>query len=481
MVGGDFSERAFAGVSSLLKPDDFANPGHAAIAAVCYSRLEAAEVATLPVVLAALRESGEIKLVVDGENGLAGILAAGAEPATAIRLARGLAELSQLRRLRATTGELDTVIKSGDLAAVAPLLERLELTASPAATFSSWAPVSLNEYRGAPKVVPEFLARDDGHCLLYRGRVNAFNAESESGKSWLALLACLQVVRSGRAVVYVDFEDAGDAVRERLVTIGATDEEIDRVWYVRPDDPIDASARSSLARLLLGQPVDLVVLDGVTEAMVMSGWSLKENDDVALFYAALPRFLARRGPCVLLIDHVTKDKDSRGDYAIGGQHKRAGIDGASYKLEVFRQFGEGLDGAARVSVTKDRPGQVRSVAAGAKVIGEFWLRSSGALSVAELVGPKSLDQVEVDGEAVPRRTGYMERVSIALEESSVPVNRAWIERVVEGKASFVRDAIKVLVAEGHIEIERVGQQLLHTLVRPFREHVQEDMEFDEEF
>ena len=64
--------------------------------------------------------------------------------------------------------------------------------------------------------MPELLRRDDGVPLVYIGKLHSINGERESGKSWLALLACLQEMRLGRHVNYVDFEDSASSVVGRL-------------------------------------------------------------------------------------------------------------------------------------------------------------------------------------------------------------------------------------------------------------------------
>ena len=51
----------------------------------------------------------------------------------------------------------------------------------------------------------------------------------------------------------------------------------------------------------------------------------------------VPRSLAARtAAAMVLVDHVTKDTDSWGRFAIGGQAKMAGLDGATAMREVLR-------------------------------------------------------------------------------------------------------------------------------------------------
>ena len=52
-------------------------------------------------------------------------------------------------------------------------------------------------------------------------------------------------------------------------------------------------------------------------------------------YRSSIRPIAAAGAAVVLIDHVAKDKEKRGRYAIGAQHKLAGV-AVAYGIEVLR-------------------------------------------------------------------------------------------------------------------------------------------------
>jgi hypothetical protein len=48
---------------------------------------------------------------------------------------------------------------------------------------------------------------------------------------------------------------------------------------------------------------------------------------VASWLELLPRWAARLGAAVLVLDHVVKNVETRGRWATGSQHKLAGLDG----------------------------------------------------------------------------------------------------------------------------------------------------------
>lgn len=362
----------------------------------------------------------------------------------------------------AAKGE-DTEGLLAELTTVTALTDRRE---------TSWVEVDLGPILDGDvdPIVPAILQRSDGQPLLYPGKIHAVNAEPEAGKSWLAQLASLQQIEHGRAnhVLYIDFEaDAIDVVG-RLVAMGASrDAVLARFHYVRPDDPITTASRLRVQQIMDAYEPTFAVLDGVTEAMVQNGWSIKENDDIARFFTLLPRMLSRTGAAVLLIDHVTKDKESRGRWAIGGQHKLAGVDGAVYALEAAKPFGFGTEGVSKLRVEKDRHAWVRKLVPGVMrpIVAEFRLTSNedGSETIAELRPPETAS----DGPFRP--THLMETMSRALEGVSDPLTQnAWLT-VTSGNKGARLAAMERLIEEGYVEREQRGQRFLHRSVKPYRE------------
>jgi len=226
---------------------------------------------------------------------------------------------------------------------------------------TSWEPINLDGYFDGLFTLQEatLLRRTDGAGLLYPGKVHSFYGESESGKSWLAQIACAEVLKSYEKVVYIDFESDPLDIANRLKILGVTKPEAMAYFkYIRPerrnllDDPAWLS-------LLEEGNATLIIIDGVTEALTMWEKQTKENDDITQWMREFPRALAKSGAAVVLVDHITKNAETRGRFAIGGQAKLATIDGAAYLIEPLRNLAPGGAGALTVRVTKDRPGSVR--------------------------------------------------------------------------------------------------------------------------
>ena len=438
-----------AAIETGLEPEHFYVTHHAAYYAAICACLVAGEKPDPLTVNARLTEPHS-----DHTNRLLAAQIATPVISSAGTYARRVQHCARLRTLAAATIEISDTARSGDLDLDLDQLHRLTTNLPTDDADTSWAPVDMAAVlTGETPPGPTMLARDDGLHLLYGGKVHAFNAEPESGKSWLALWACAERILAGEHVVYLDFEDDAATIGARLQALGLTDHHIlTGLTYVHPHDPVDAVATAQIERLLAEHHPTLVVIDGVTEVMSINGWSINDNDDIAKFFLALPKRIARHGPAVVLIDHVVKDKESRGRYGIGGQHKLAGIDGATYTLEVTRPWGLGLDGASRISVTKDRPGHVRGGSLEGRFVGEFRGQSidGGAMHC-------SLSARSHTGGAPARTrpTNLMEQVSKAvreLNEGGVEPTKNAVANEVPSKKANVLIAIDQLVEEKFLQV-----------------------------
>ncbi|WP_328366217.1 hypothetical protein [Micromonospora zamorensis] len=232
-----------------------------------------------------------------------------------------------------------------------------------AATGSSWVPVDVGPVlRGERKrVVPELGQRQDGIPILYRGKEHAVASEPEAGKTFWVCLQVMAVLEAGGYVVYVDFEDDESTIVGRLLELGCPPEWLgpDRFRYVRPETE---PRPEDLAGLFTFGPElgpDLVVYDGVTEGLGLLGLEVNSQESAADWRRLLIKPALRTGAATLSTDHVVKNKEARGRFAIGAQHKLAGLTGVMFLMECERPHGRGLKGRTRVLISKDRNGGLR--------------------------------------------------------------------------------------------------------------------------
>lgn len=327
---------------------------------------------------------------------------------------------------------------------------------------------------------PSLFPRVDGPALLYPGRTHSFHGESESGKSLIAQAECARVLAAGGTAAIVDFESDAAAVVGRLLDMGATPEALrTRFTYRKPEsDPSTQPREREAYSELLALKCDVLVIDGVTDALFVFGSGSNDMDEVTAFYRRFPRLVARRtGAAVILIDHVAKDADTRGRHAVGSQAKLNALDGAAYVVEVLEPLGRGMRGVVSMRVGKDRPGGVRPHAGtfrkgdrtqeAARVVVDS---TGGDIQVSVTPPEGKMGAVLEDGRQL--RPGWltltMERVSEVLEGAGESLSGRQVEASTKGKASAVRGAIKTLVDDGFVVIERVGKYDRYATSRPYR-------------
>ncbi|GAA2972274.1 AAA family ATPase [Streptomyces enissocaesilis] len=303
---------------------------------------------------------------------------------------------------------------------------------------------------------PSVGRRDDGVGLFYPGRMNSVASESEAGKTWFALIACLQEINDGNHVLYLDFEDDAGGVVGRLLCLGAHPGTILELFhYVRPENSPSDIDLIDLAAVLETSPT-LAIVDGVTEGMSLFGLELKDNTDIAKFGRLLLRPLMNAGAAVVTLDHVVKSAENRGRYSIGGVHKLNGLNGVMYILENRRPFGIGLTGKSTIRVAKDRPAQIRKNGlphqSGMHWYADLVVKSESAeFAEAHLYAPVQRDEQErQDDEEQKRLNALKRRVLDAVGKARTPLTGKGIEDRVTGKAADVRRAVAELVDSGQI-------------------------------
>jgi hypothetical protein len=343
---------------------------------------------------------------------------------------------------------------------------------------SSWAPIDLTAaLDGDDLPKPEILSRTDMVCLLYAARTHAFQGESETLKSMAAQAGAGQVLNTGGWVLWIDFEDDEHGVTSRLRSMGlARDVILNRFRYLRPDEPLAdrhgkaTAGHADLDELLATHRFNLAVIDGVTEAMTTEGLDLMSNADIAIWSRRLPRRLADHGAAAVVIDHLPKNRENHGRFAIGGQHKLAGITGAAYRFDAVRPLSRAIDtevtGIVTITVTKDRVGHVRAHADenGRIATMEVTAWPDGGLTV--VVAPPNTAAVDL---RLCRRIAE----HLAIYDGAA---KSAIEKSVSGKTDAIRDTLTHMVQNGWLTVEQVGSAHRHHLTDDGRETFLNDHE-----
>lgn len=317
------------------------------------------------------------------------------------------------------------------------------------------------------RTLPAILTRDDGSALLYAGKVNGIHGDSGSGKTWTALFASAQTITEGGNVVYVDLEDSPADVIARLLALSVPPHKvIERFRYVQPDTAFEAGAAAFLS---MAADAALVVIDSTGESLSMEGANPNADEDIAAWFRAVPKRIAKLGPAVLVLDHMPKSSDSD-LWPIGSQRKRAAIDGAQYLQEVLVPFSREKAGAARLVCAKDRHGTY----ARAQRVAELHVMPNESTVHLSLKASEHTPSTAAGFQP----TAYMEKVSRALEASADALSYRGILERVEGKKDYIRRAVDELITNGFVSaVPGSHNSIKHTSAKPFRtgEHSSTEM------
>jgi hypothetical protein len=301
----------------------------------------------------------------------------------------------------------------------------------------SWHPKNLRYVTDKPKVEPTI---GTGR-IVYPATRHAFSGEPESGKTIAAYAIALEEIRSGNLVILADFEMGEDMATERFIEMGATVDDLESLLYVEPDHAPSADEYDNLIYQAetVGTPT-LAIFDASAGAYDAADLDDQHRKDVERFARSFVTPLWKRGLSTLVIDHVTKSRESRGRYSIGSERKLGGVD-VHLGFERVKTLSRGTDGLMRLVVHKDRRGFLTRPTAADLVL------QSDPLTHAitwQFRPPTS----ETTGDEW-RPTGLMEKVSNYLQRQREPVSRSQICRDVKGKREYLLAAIDHLVLEGH--------------------------------
>lgn len=303
----------------------------------------------------------------------------------------------------------------------------------------------------------------DGSHWLYARAVNGLAGESGCGKTWTALAAVAAELADGNSAVYIDLEDSAYGVLGRLIDLGvdpAVIADASRFAYVHPDEAFRDDVRTDLWDLLALMKPTLVVLDSTGESMSLEGVDPNSDDGVAAWFQRVATAIARRGPAVLLLDHLPKS-DSSAASPIGSQRKRAAISGVQMIQTVSRgmNFAKGRAGEAQLRCTKDRHGHF--------VTGEKVL--SLTVNPDPLRGDGGVDLLLALAVEEFAPTRHMAEISAHLEQAVGPESTNAIVKAVSGKRETLLKALEVLRESGYIDAAsaaRNSTEYVH--VKPYR-------------
>ena len=318
---------------------------------------------------------------------------------------------------------------------------------------------------------PQILQRTDGVPLFYPGEVNNLFGDPETGKTWVGLAACAEVLWSGGRVLVADLDHNGAAaIVSRLLYLGAPKEALcdpDRFRHCAPTDKTDVL--KVVADCVQWKP-DVVLLDSTGELLPLFGASSDSGDDFTRVHNTVLQPLAATGAAVVVVDHLAKNRDSRDIGPGGTMAKRRTVGGLSLRVVCERPYTKTNGGASRLLVNKDRHGGVRDHCPpprrrdnNEQMAGTFVLL--GCDQPTWRINPGT-DPTSTEEEFRP--TALMEKASRTIEAHSGEFTRDKTARETGGKKASTLWAIDRLVSEGFVNKSSDRYPKL-TSVRPYRQ------------
>jgi len=301
-----------------------------------------------------------------------------------------------------------------------------------------------------------------GQSLFYSGTIGAIMGEPSDGKSVVCDAAMIAEARVGGLSWYIDPEDTRKAFKSRLKAFGCTKEEAERIRYCHQPGPVEMDALLWELKEVAKEKPTFVVFDGLAVLMAQDNLKENENTDVVKFFLLRLRPFMTEGSAVVVTDHVTKDARSRGLWGRGAGAKKGEYNGACYMLKSKTKFGPKQAGSVELIIAKDRPG-------GIGVMGQ----RAFEMSVTPMDPMEGSAQrtcicfrdIRAVGERPTtfRPTSIMQAILAHLGHEPKGSNQSAILGAVPGRTQTKTYALELLIREGAISVEHVGQRKIYHL------------------
>jgi hypothetical protein len=321
-------------------------------------------------------------------------------------------------------------------------------------TEHTWQPNNLIQLAENPPAPPTIGG------LLYPAKRTVLSGETESMKTWLALILCKAELDIGLPVGWVDLDAMGPgALLERLQLLGVDDDTIaENFLYYEPSEMLTPEKTRAVTDTIEARGIRLFVIDAFNPILSLHGLDPDKNPDIEKFWRHIADPITRAGAAPVLLDHVVKNADNRGKYSTGSERKASGaIVHIGFKL--LEPLTKGGRGRTLLNVHKDRPGYLQRPS-----IGRLVLTSDNDGIHYEIEADRSHD-----GDTFTP-TVLMEKVSRYLEPETAPLSKKQIEDAKLGKSEYVRKALDALVQDGYLTRQDGARGAhLYTTIRAFRE------------
>jgi hypothetical protein len=323
-----------------------------------------------------------------------------------------------------------------------------------AVTAHSWSPQNLVAVASAPPEPPTIGG------LLYPGKRTLLSGETESLKTWAALVLAKAETDASHTVAWADLDAMGAAeLLSRLRALGVSDDVIaEQFLYFEPSERLVGDLLTDVLDEIREHRVRLFVIDAFNPMLSLHGLDPNNTSDVETFWRETATPITETGAAPVLIDHVVKNSESRGKYAIGSERKASGAI-VHIGFKIVQPFSRGGTGKTVLTTHKDRPGFLPRPS-----IGTLTLDSDSDRITYRL----EADRAHVGGSFRPTR--LMEKISDYIASRDEPPSKNDVEKSVSGNNDGKRTAVNALITEGYVmQIDGPRGSKLLVSISPYSE------------
>lgn len=479
------SQQAILDASTLIDPADHYRPAHETIHATIlalHHRGDPVDPITVAAELARQRGTSRGQTMLDHVGGPVYLHTLTAELPTAANAAYYAKLVRDKARLR-TAADVGTKLTHLAYTATVEqvdlyLGDALQVVEEAATRFSSRdpdapSPSGLHDLswvlKGEPPTSPPpvYVRRSDGVGLFYRGKVNGIFGDPEHGKTWVAQAAIVEALAAGERAAMIDVDHNGpDHTAARLLLLGARLEHLADPACFRYYEPNDGPELLQAAEDIYRWAPHVMLVDSLGEVFPLLGANQNHDNEVTNAMRQVCTRPATTGTCVITIDHLPKSTEARATgFAIGSMAKKRMMRGAYLRADARQKPMPGGVGRIMLRIEKDTTGELRR-ASGGGYAGTFTLDSTRDHITTWHCGVEAVPH-NTDGTLRPTRV--MAKVSAYIADHDGCSQRD-IESDVGGRTKYVREAIRLLVQEGHVartDGPRGSKQ--HHTISPYRE------------
>jgi hypothetical protein len=315
----------------------------------------------------------------------------------------------------------------------------------------SWLPLNLAYLPDEPPVKPTL----GGFGIVYPGKRHVFSGPQERAKTLAAYAIGLETIRAGHTITIIDFEMGAYAARTRLRELGASNTDLEHLHYLEPQEP----ATPDKIHTIISLNPTLVIIDAAAGAYDLQGLDDNKRGDVERFTHLYVRGFWKAGIATITLDHVVKNTETRGKYAIGSERKTGGVD-VHLGFDTIKAISRGGTGLYKITTHKDRDGYLQR-----GQLAELHLQSDPESHRIRWEF-RPAEHIEPGETWMP--TKLMEKISGLIQGAHEPPSRKQIIDQAGGRPEYARKAIDHLVRLEYVtETPGPRQAKLLKTTRPF--------------